>query len=37
MQFFNVPATARVSFGMYNTLAEVDALIEALNATREMF
>jgi len=37
MQFFNVPATARVSFGMYNTLAEVDTLIEALNATRQMF
>ena len=37
MQFFKVPATARVSFGMYNTLAEVDSLIEALNATREMF
>jgi cysteine desulfurase/selenocysteine lyase len=37
MQFFKVPATARVSFGIYNTLAEVDSLIEALNATREMF
>ena len=37
MQFFNVPATARVSFGMYNTESEVDALIEALHKTREMF
>ena len=37
MQFFNVPATARVSFGMYNTENEVDALIDALHKTREMF
>jgi cysteine desulfurase/selenocysteine lyase len=37
MQFFKVPATARVSFGMYNTEGEVDVLIEALHKTREMF
>jgi cysteine desulfurase/selenocysteine lyase len=37
MQFFNVPATARVSFGMYNTEGEVDALVSALLETREMF
>jgi len=37
MQFFNVPATARVSFGMYNTESEVDALIDALHQSREMF
>ena len=37
MQFFNVPATARVSFGMYNTKSEVDVLIDALHKTREMF
>lgn len=37
MQFFGVPATARVSFGLYNTVAEVDALIEALLSAREMF
>ena len=37
MQFFNVPATARVSFGMYNTESEVDVLVEALHKTREMF
>jgi len=37
MQFFNVPATARVSFGMYNTEREVDMLVEALHKTREMF
>jgi len=37
MQFFNVPATARVSFGMYNTESEVDVLIDALHQSREMF
>jgi len=37
MQFFNVPATARVSFGLYNTEKEVDALIAALHSVREMF
>jgi len=37
MQFFNVPATARVSFGVYNTESEVDALVEALHKTRAMF
>jgi cysteine desulfurase/selenocysteine lyase len=37
MQFFGVPATARVSFGMYNTHGEVDSLITALHQTLEMF
>jgi len=37
MQFFNVPATARVSFGLYNTLEEIDILTDALQKTREMF
>jgi len=37
MQFFEVPATARVSFGLYNTVEEVDALVSALHNTREMF
>jgi cysteine desulfurase/selenocysteine lyase len=37
MQFFKVPATARVSFGLYNTLEEVDILIDALEQSREMF
>ena len=37
MQFFNVPATARISFGLYNTVDEVDVLVEALHKTREMF
>ena len=37
MQFFNVPATARVSFGLYNSEEEIDILIDALQKTREMF
>jgi cysteine desulfurase/selenocysteine lyase len=37
MQFFGVPATARVSFGLYNTLAEVDILVDALQKARAMF
>jgi len=37
MQFFGVPATARVSFGLYNTLEEVDILVDSLQKAREMF
>ncbi|MBT8049285.1 MAG: cysteine desulfurase [Gammaproteobacteria bacterium] len=37
MQFFNVPATARISFGMYNTAGEVDLLVDALHQTQAMF
>jgi cysteine desulfurase/selenocysteine lyase len=37
MQFFDVPATVRVSFGMYNTESEVDALVEALHQAQAMF
>jgi cysteine desulfurase/selenocysteine lyase len=37
MQFFNVPATARASFGLYNTVEEVDVLVDALDKTRAMF
>ncbi|MBM3939346.1 MAG: cysteine desulfurase [SAR202 cluster bacterium] len=33
----NVPATARASFYLYNTEAEVDALIEALKKTQRYF
>jgi len=36
MQFFNVPATARVSLGLYNTMEEVDILTQALQNVREM-
>ena len=32
MERFNVPATARASFGMYNTFKEIDTLAEAIDA-----
>ena len=37
MDFFGVTATARASFGMYNTKAEVDALVDGLQFSRELF
>jgi len=37
MQFFNVPATARASFSVYNTEAEVDALFVALEKAKAIF
>jgi cysteine desulfurase/selenocysteine lyase len=37
MQHFGLPATARASFGMYNTRAEVDALVAAINKVEELF
>ena len=37
MQFLDVPATARASFGLYNTKAEVDVLIDALELCHELF
>ena len=37
MQFFDVTATARASFALYNTRAEVDALIDGLTFCRELF
>ena len=37
MQFFNVPATARASFGLYNTRQEVDVFVEALLKVQKMF
>jgi cysteine desulfurase / selenocysteine lyase len=37
MDFFRVPATARASFGLYNTRAEVDALAEGIQEVRRMF
>jgi cysteine desulfurase / selenocysteine lyase len=36
MQFFDVPATARVSFAPYNLRNEIDIFIEALGKAREM-
>jgi cysteine desulfurase/selenocysteine lyase len=37
MQHFKVPATSRVSLGIYNTREEVDALIDALKKVAEVF
>ena len=37
MQRFGVPATARASFGIYNTREDVDALVRGLNRVREVF
>ena len=37
MQRFGIPATARASLGIYNTRAEVEALVTALHKVRRMF
>ena len=37
MERLGVPATARASFAMYNTRAEVDALVAALGTVQEIF
>ena len=37
MDRFGIPATVRASFGLYNTPADVDALVAALGRVRELF
>jgi cysteine desulfurase/selenocysteine lyase len=37
MQRFHIPATARASFALYNTRAEVDALVEGIQKVKEVF
>ncbi|MBV0912229.1 cysteine desulfurase [Anianabacter salinae] len=37
MEFLGLSATCRASFGMYNTTAEVDALVDALELCHELF
>jgi cysteine desulfurase/selenocysteine lyase len=37
MDRFGVPATARASFALYNTRADVDALVASLGRVREVF
>ncbi|MGE5340396.1 MAG: cysteine desulfurase [Candidatus Omnitrophota bacterium] len=37
MDFFHIPATARASFGLYNTRDDVDRLIDALEKVKEVF
>jgi cysteine desulfurase/selenocysteine lyase len=36
MDRFGIPATARASFAMYNTMDEVDAFVAALNRARAL-
>jgi cysteine desulfurase / selenocysteine lyase len=37
MTFFGIPATARASFGVYNTERDVAALVAGLERVREVF
>jgi cysteine desulfurase / selenocysteine lyase len=37
MQRFDIPATARASFGLYNTRGEVDHLVAGIEKVREVF
>jgi len=37
MEFFNVDATARASFGLYNTKEEIDALARGIEKVQEVF
>jgi len=37
MDFFEVPATARASFGLYNTFEEVDILMDGIRQVIKMF
>ena len=37
MQRFGIPATARASLGLYNTVEEMDALANGLRKVREVF
>jgi len=37
MDHLGVPATARASFGMYNTTAEVDTLVDGLQFCNDLF
>jgi cysteine desulfurase/selenocysteine lyase len=37
MQKFGIPATARASFAFYNTLDEIDELVNAIHKVKEVF
>ena len=37
VKYFGLPATARASFGIYNTPQEVDLMVDALERIRSMF
>jgi cysteine desulfurase/selenocysteine lyase len=36
MQFYRVPATARASLGLYNTMGEIDVLADAVERASRM-
>jgi len=37
MKRFSIPATSRASFALYNTMAEVDALVEGIKKVQKVF
>jgi cysteine desulfurase/selenocysteine lyase len=37
MEFFGIPATARASLALYNTRADIDALVEGIQKVQRMF
>ena len=37
MDFYNIPATARASFAIYNTEDDVDKLVEGIQKVKEVF
>lgn len=37
MQFYGIPATARASFGLYNTKQDIDTLVQGLHHVRKVF
>lgn len=37
MEFYDIPATARASFAFYNSEEDIDALINAIQKTQELF
>ena len=37
MERYNIPATSRASFGLYNTIGEVDTLVDSLKRIVEVF
>jgi cysteine desulfurase / selenocysteine lyase len=36
MDFYNIPGTTRISFGLYNTKSEIDILVTALNKAKNI-
>jgi len=36
MDFYRIPGTVRASFAFYNTMAEVDALVQGVQKAKDM-